>query len=796
MAELRRVFSRRLLLILLALLVCNLVLFYRQERSGRLYDRAAYAAAYEEALAQAGQGSPEQLLARNEEQRAQLRIWREAWMLLELQERSRDYFRMMLENYRELAAQEDEYALAILPYLEGEPIPLSQQQTLLQTDVREQISSQLSYFIDYPLYLERIREQADQMSRVSLFSDPRSFAYKNIQKTVRDFSRMEGASLTLGKDRAVERLFDDRVVDYSILLFELLICASFLTERRRGLWSLVHAAPAGRAKLALVRVGILLAGAAVGTAVLLGGKTLLSGWLYGGYGDTSRLIQSIEAFRGVTRPTSVRAFFLSYFVMKILGTFLVGLCLWLVLSAVQNTGLAFGAAALFLAAEYAMFTLIRDSWALVPLRYANVFAFVEFGPIYRRYLNISVLGWVTDARMLTVGLLPVLLLLTGALCVLVQVRKYPEGARSRLELILDRARRQVSLRLDGRLHAFGFELYKILWLQKGIVILALGIWLTFQMTAPHMDTTRAQRLEASYAAQLSEESAEDALTRIGTRRETTEEQLAQMAGAGGGTGSGAEASAASQALLDELEALNLLEQRIGRCAQLGEETGVPGQLLNDLPYRTLVADEAAGEREETALKALLVLVLLLAGAGALENAQGMHALQTSVRQGHSGLARRQILAGVLLAAAVFVLFYGRELFLVTRTYGALTHLSAPAASVEELSLLPGGLSRMPLGGFLAAFYGLRLVSLTALALCVLCLSGLLRRTDQAVVIQIAVWLLPPALVLMGLRALVPLTFLSPLEAAGLWMHGRLWAYLIPAMLGAAAAAVTVRRRPK
>lgn len=55
---------------------------------------------------------------------------------------------------------------------------------------------------------------------------------------------------------------------------------------------------------------------------------------------------------------------------------LMGLLLWLILQLIHHLQTAMVAAAAFLAVEYSLFAFVPDSYAIVALRYINVFSFV------------------------------------------------------------------------------------------------------------------------------------------------------------------------------------------------------------------------------------------------------------------------------------------------------------------------------------------------------------------------------------------------------------------------------------
>ena len=137
-------------------------------------------------------------------------------------------------------------------------------------EVLQSLRDLVQYQWDYPEYLNTVHQNAAQMAAMSVFSGQSGFSAKNIEKTDQDFPTQ--VRLRLDNNLALEHLVSDQLGTSCLLVYVLAVVLAFLDERRRGLWTLIHAAPRGRAGLALCRAGILLLAAALGTLVIFGGK--------------------------------------------------------------------------------------------------------------------------------------------------------------------------------------------------------------------------------------------------------------------------------------------------------------------------------------------------------------------------------------------------------------------------------------------------------------------------------------------------------------------------------------------
>ena len=345
-------------------------------------------------------------------------------------------------------------------------------------EVIQQITAQYEYLLGYEAYLNKIDADAAKLQSVSLFADPDSVAYQNTVKTAEDFHAMEGVSVSMGHDLAVIEVFADKWADYSIVILICVVCGLFVAERKEGLWPMIYAAPGGRWKLVCKRIGILFAASWIGTVLIVGSKVLLCGWVFHGLGEWDRVLQSIPMFQNVPIPFTIAEFWLLYIAVKALGAFWIGLVLWAVLSAISNLGLALTAAGLLMGLEFAC-TAIPSSSMFAVLRYVNVFSYVDFIPVFSRYLNISVFGSLISGSDLVLAILPFLCLIFAGLNVLIVERKHPVSASNRLLHWADGMVRK----LDPKLPWCG-EFGKLLVKRKGAILLAVLAIVAIRMEAP------------------------------------------------------------------------------------------------------------------------------------------------------------------------------------------------------------------------------------------------------------------------------------------------------------------------
>lgn len=617
-------------------------------------------------------------------------------------------------------------------------------------DAVQQLLAQYDHLLGYEDYLERVQENAKMLQSVSIFSKPGSTSYKNTIKTAADFARMFGSKVTLGHDLAVTEVFADPFADYSILILMGVCCALFLSERREGLWPMIHAAPAGRMKLCLRRILTLLFAALIGTLVLLGSKILLSTWLYHGFGEEGRLLQSIQMFYNVPTPMTVGQFWALYLGVKFLGAFLLGLATYAILSGIANLSLAFSACALAMGAEFGL-TKVPAASIFAPLRYCNLFSYIRFDTVFRNYLNLRFFGGMISGSALVEVLIAPLCAVLGTVCVFIACRKKPVSAPNRLLSLLDR--------LSARFRAkpktlFAWEGYKLLWRRRGILILILLAIVAVKAAPAYREPKRldmyTQFYEQKYAAPITD----DTLRGL-------EDDLAQS--------EGGDRSAA-------------ISEIISRAQMLPEGSWiVPMQ-----PYEAIWSNNYGNYHRATALKALLFLILLLSPIAAQERQAGLLPQFRATPAGRSRLWRKKLLLCLLMAFAVWIVIYGAELWHAAKQYDGFLSLGAPLYSLGS-----GVESAMPIWAAMTIYYLLKLAVLCVGAVLCLLLSDFCRRTRDALLLCTGVLLLPAALAAIGSNAAAKISLLLPL--GGVEVQAYPWVYLLCAVLGVSAAVLSLRR---
>ncbi len=345
------------------------------------------------------------------------------------------------------------------------------------------MKEQIAGLSDYPGYLQQIQDNAQNLKTSSLFSQPGSFRYRNIQKTQQDYAVMDPARLTVSPILSGDAYLEDSpILAVSGLVYLLFLCYFMFAERRGAMWETAYAAPAGRGKLACKRVVILAAASFCFVFLYSAVRLLFSLFLYGGL-HPGVSIQEISDWQAVPLSFTMGTFILVQFLLRwmglwILGLLTIGICSWF-----SNQNLAFVVILAILALELILHRQLSDASFFVWLKYINTSILLNTDLLLAKYLNLP-LGSIPIGLSVAAGVFMVLLGLASFFVFLAgMVWKRPAVPFRPWERVCV----WIRTRLPWKLHsAFPLltELKKAFLWKRGIAVALLYVLVTVVLTRP------------------------------------------------------------------------------------------------------------------------------------------------------------------------------------------------------------------------------------------------------------------------------------------------------------------------
>ena len=625
----------------------------------------------------------------------------------------------------------------------------------------------VEFLTKYDDWLNSIQRNKENMQMFSLFETD-SFSGRNIIRTADEFEKLRGVQLALGADGAVNSFMSFALTDYFMIAVLLMIVMSFFEERKAGLSGIIHTSPRGRTYLALQRITILF-GVSFGGVLLLYGSDLAVGFsIYGGIDDLSRAVQSVQILGKLPVLCSVGSFLIYYLILRVLASFFIGLLFWLLLSAVSNVKYSIIIAAVILAVEYSLYTFLPVQSVWNGLKYFNLFTYISLSDLYTNYLNVNLFGFPFGIRNISqFALIPMCICLAAA-CVFIYCKKKPADGKDIFEKIAYHIRGMTD-KVLCRFGLLGTEMYKTLWIQKGIVIIALFVYAVFGLSfSANIPLNSAAEVAAQkYIAELSGEINDETFSKIDFIAEQLDKAISDYETAKNDfensiiTKSQLNIFARDEAAArSSKEGLDRVRAHTNELKTNGSDKGFTPWLIDETPFESVYGTAAQNNQRRAAIIAVLALTLLLGGCMAYEKRSNMTYLSSSTFRGRGVLLSRKILLSVIISSAVWAVAYGRELYVLITKFD----IREWDIAVQNLSMLSEFPIHCSIRGFLIILYAYRLLVIICGAMIVLLISSLVKRMELAYVAACGVMLLPSVLyAYMGVRLLKPLAYIVGVE---------------------------------
>lgn len=284
--------------------------------------------------------------------------------------------------------------------------------------------------------------------------------------------------------------------------------------------------------------------------------------------------------------------------------------------------------------EYSLYTFLPVQSSFNLFKYFNLFTYISMSDLYTNYLNIDLFGYPFGiCRISQLALLPLCVLL-GTACIVINCGKKPAAGKDTLGRFAMKLN-GITDRFLGRLRLFGFEAYKSVWIQKGIIVIALLVYLALGLsyTASVPVSNAAEGTARQYTAELAGEITEDTLISIEHIQSELNQTIADYKAAEIAYENGEmeypqfdayarEASAAQT----KSEGLGMVRDRVEQLREQAQEKGFVPYLIAEAPFESVYGKTAESNRQSAARLSLLILGLLLAGCMTYEKQSGITGL--------------------------------------------------------------------------------------------------------------------------------------------------------------------------
>lgn len=313
------------------------------------------------------------------------------------------------------------------------------------------------------------------------FYEKQSFERINLYKTYCDWLNILDAEVTISNGRWLETLYEYQYSHIFVLLAVIIMIYGFFSERKNGLYYIIHTGKCGRCSLFLKRCGILFASSMLLSFLFHIESACILLKIYGGVKDISLPAVCDEMFLLTSKNMSRLQFLIVIAAFSGMAVFVLAMLLWWILSMFCNPNIGIAIYLLIIAADMIVYTVVPAKSVIRVLKYVNLYYFLYPNKALRYY------NWGYDFGLWEVLESTILLaaavgVFTFAVALYSNAAHYFTGKSNFIERGINYIMDKIG-NLFGKMPMLIKECYKILISQKVIVILAVLIYIVANVNA-------------------------------------------------------------------------------------------------------------------------------------------------------------------------------------------------------------------------------------------------------------------------------------------------------------------------
>lgn len=248
----------------------------------------------------------------------------------------------------------------------------SSDKTAAAKQAREKLMQQAKYIDNYKGIIEDKRQTAILYATAGTYKK-NSFEYNNLLKTQYDLSQIIDADVQLSNGLWLEKLYKNNYIHLLTLITCVYTVYMFFSERKNGLYHIVHTGQSGRGVLFVKRSIILLIQAVVTNVALYTESAVMLLNRYDGVKDLNVAAVSDEYFILTSGKLSRIQFLGLIILLSILANVVLSLVLWAILLCFGNVNIGLFFYCCICVADVVIYKVISAKSILQIFKYLNVY---------------------------------------------------------------------------------------------------------------------------------------------------------------------------------------------------------------------------------------------------------------------------------------------------------------------------------------------------------------------------------------------------------------------------------------
>lgn len=553
------------------------------------------------------------------------------------------------------------------------------------------IIRQLEAMLAYPDYVNQIGVRADHMLSYSIFNEEGSFSYRNILKTPGDFEKVRELPLELGIDIGIASSTTYRMTDLFVIITIFMISMIiFSSEKEYGKFVLLRTTKHGNLSLYGVKIATLIS-ATIFIAVLFYGSILLLANILYGFGDLSRFIQSMEAFKYSHLPLTVIQYLALFIAGKIIICMLLAVLISFMFLIFNHPSKSYLVLSIVLTVSYMSYHFIHPASYLNIFKYVNIIAMLDTHHLLSQYVNLNIANFpVSREIIVVVAMLSLFIIFSMCGAYAFAASNILAGGGGWKWLELKRKR----ININGFRCLSFHEMFKLIWSAKGWIILTCALVISFydiQSADSHFDWDHIYYNE--YISQLSGELTKKKIQFVEQEKMRFDELPAQSQKLYHDYEQGVLTLEQYNWQKGELEkqqvrhkAFQNVYTQFTYLIELQQKKGIEGYFVNELSTQYLFSNH--NRDVMNAILYFLLFILMLSSSFTIDHRHKIVQLLKTTTHGRLRLFASKIFIACLAAFLVLAMIYIPQYVNVIRYYPAMPW-DAPIQSIEQYEMIKG-----------------------------------------------------------------------------------------------------------
>lgn len=332
----------------------------------------------------------------------------------------------------------------------------------------KEVLNELKIVCGYNEFLHKTQVEGENISDISIFnsSSGNNYSNKNIEKTVKDYSELQGIEPNFQSGKWIEVATEFYITDILIILMVcLIIYISIFYEKEKNLHAVIRVSKYGKLHTAICKLMAFQLSCIIITVIFYGGNLVYS-FVNLSIPNLSYTIQSIAIFSTTTLKISISIYLLIFLISKAIVFIIIGNIMLLIAIMSCYIFIPYISIGFIMVASYTMWKVIIPTSKYAIFKYLNLVGLLDINKVFGEYLNINILNAPINLYKLWLIFVIAFLALINIAIVIAYCRIKKISVRS-----IDFKRKKFSPHTS----LFKHELYKILIMKKGILIIVLFI---------------------------------------------------------------------------------------------------------------------------------------------------------------------------------------------------------------------------------------------------------------------------------------------------------------------------------